>query len=205
MLRQVPHGIMASMLGSQNQWSLETKIASSCHGRSTFRGQVLHTDFASAALTEIVLRRKSRVPAQYRTEDYTHHFDAETLWVDAIHSGDRVVLICPRLNNLRASLQSADFYLDGRSANARVREFKRHAIVELRTHGRPSRVSVDFGQGRLESRINLATPEIFHGRNVILATAPTSRFSSTRHPTSAADNRAIPTSVGITLRSTQPT
>lgn len=124
-------------------------------------------DFAGCSLVGSGLSRTPRTPPECRIAGHAEAFDADTLWMDAIHTGKRVVLVCPRLNNLRADLRTARFRIDGHPVAASVREFKRHAIVQLASPEFPARVSIEIGDWRAESRVHSASPEMFRGRNVI--------------------------------------
>lgn len=136
----------------------------------------LDRDFATCSLFGSGYTRLSKVPSQYKTKDYDQKFDADTLWVDAVHSKGKVVLVCPRLNNLRESLLTAQFRLDGVRIKARIREYRRHALIELPAKYTPSRVSVRIGRWTGHSAINPTDAELFRARNVLFTLSKDNRL-----------------------------
>ncbi|NVO26751.1 hypothetical protein HJ526_04915 [Donghicola sp. C2-DW-16] len=125
-------------------------------------------DFATCSLFGSGHTRLSEVPAKYKTAGYDQNFDADTLWVDAIHVSGKVVLVCPRLNNLSAILKTARFRLDDVRVDAKFREFKRHALIELPAQYPPQKVSVRIGNWCAETEVNASDTETFQSHNVLL-------------------------------------
>lgn len=131
-------------------------------------GLATQADFATCSLAGSGLVRHSRIAKRYRPEGYDRDFDADTLWVDAIHVPPRVVLVCPRLNNLRGVLGAAQFTADGRPVIPRFREYKRHAIIEFDAPVAPARLSIRIGEWSAETPVHAMDRETFRDRDVLV-------------------------------------
>lgn len=125
------------------------------------------SEFATLSLEGSGFERRPRVPADKRAANYRDKFDATTLWLDAVWTGDRVLLVCPRLNNLDPVLRRARFALDGRAVSPRVRRYYRHTLISLPARVRPDRVSVRLGGWRGESAVH-GPDAAMDGRNVLM-------------------------------------
>ncbi len=125
-------------------------------------------DFATLSLEGSGLERQSRVPPDKRAQGYADRFDATTLWLDAVWTGQEVVLVCPRLNNLWFTVTRAAFALDGRPVRARLRRYYRHTLIALKAPIRPDRVSVRIGDWVGETGVHGPPTAGFAGRNVLM-------------------------------------
>ena len=56
------------------------------------------------------IRRLSRIPDDFKPDDFEDKFDATTLWYDAIQDGSFIFLVCPRLNNLTENIRQGLFF-----------------------------------------------------------------------------------------------
>lgn len=125
------------------------------------------SEFATLSLEGSGLLRQPRVPGAKRAEGYLGQFDATTLWLDAVWTGDRVILVCPRLNNLEPLVKRARFALDGRAVRPRFRRYDRHTLILLPARARPDRVSVRIGAWQGETAVH-GPDTAMDGRNVLM-------------------------------------
>lgn len=110
--------------------------------------------FATLGLNGSGLTRTPRVRPAKRAEGYLDRFDASTLWLDAVWHNGAVVLICPRLNNLKRAVSSAKFSVDGTSVRPRFTRYYRHTLIHLAAETRPASVAVQIGDWRAETVVN---------------------------------------------------
>ncbi|SNS87813.1 hypothetical protein [Antarctobacter heliothermus] len=103
------------------------------------------SDFATLSLNGSGLMRAPRVRPAKRAEGYLDRFDATTLWLDAIWQDGSVILICPRLNNLKRAVAAARFTVDGAAVRPRLAQYCRHTLIRLPAPSHPENVAVRIG------------------------------------------------------------
>ena len=111
--------------------------------------------------------RDRAVPEEYQIEGSETRYDATTLWYDAIQTGNRVELICPRLRNFAALVRGGQWKINGNPvASPRIRNFYRHSIVRLNCPDVAETVTVETEGMHLTSGVAQVDTGRFAGRNV---------------------------------------
>ncbi|WP_116134276.1 hypothetical protein [Tropicimonas sp. IMCC34043] len=131
-------------------------------------------DFSIAALNSLSvegsgLARRAIVPPAAQGEGFDEAYDRTTLWYDALAQDGRVLLICPKLLNLRTLINDGNLKLDGvPSPIRRVRHFRRHDIVELKAAHPPARIETSAGRWTGGSGVSPDQTALFAGLNASL-------------------------------------
>ena len=121
---------------------------------------------STADLSETGLRRDFLVDPEGQDPVYLQAYDRTTLWYDAFWCGGRVTLICPKLLNFLPLINAAQFSLDGNHTRiARLREYSRHDVIELKSRRCPAEISVVGEQFEVSTPVTEAELARFSGLN----------------------------------------
>lgn len=126
------------------------------------------SDFQTCSLGPSGLIRAPRVKQAYHEPDYMDRFDGDTLWFDAIEVAGGVVLICPRLTNLRAGMKRAIYKVDGQKVKPKLQSFYRHEMIWLPSDGPKREVLVQMGDHLFETAVSPNESAAFAGKNVLI-------------------------------------
>ena len=123
-------------------------------------------------LTGSGLRRRSKLYPNNPPKDYEAAFDADTLWYDAIQTGNQLQLICPKLNNLTSSVRSAEYWIDNKLTSfLHIRFYYRYDVIFLRASSRRVRqVTIVIGSWRSQTNVAQRQSQLFSGLNTVITT-----------------------------------
>lgn len=126
-------------------------------------------EMQSLSLEGSGLTRDEIVPPAARGDGFDEAYDRTTLWYDAVARGRRLRVICPKLLNLKALINDASLHFGDRPARIRrIRQFRRHDIVEIDLPAGAERLSVTAGRWRGESGLSRDQSGHFAGLNASL-------------------------------------
>lgn len=123
--------------------------------------EINSTDIESSSI-----RRWSRIPDEFKPDDFADKFDATTLWYDAIQDGSFVYLVCPRLNNLTENIRQGLFCGDGnRLRRLPTINLPRTTIIVLWSGKPVSQVSFQSDVISVSSAVHQAEHSLGQGLN----------------------------------------
>lgn len=126
-------------------------------------------DMRSLSVEGSGLKRTAIVPPEAQGDGFTEAYDWTTLWYDAVAREDRLLLVCPKLLNFKAMMADGALKLDGAPVRLRrIRQFRRHDIVELDRPDGASEISTSSGRWSGASGISPDRSDLFAGLNASL-------------------------------------
>ncbi len=126
-------------------------------------------EMQSLSLADSGLRRDAIVPPAFQPEGFGAAYDWTTLSYDAVRSGNRILLVCPKLLNFAGLIRDGGLQLDDHPARIRrLRRYRRHDIVEIAAEAGATRLSIVHDGWSATSGISPDMSAIFAGLNASL-------------------------------------
>lgn len=126
-------------------------------------------EMQSLSLANSGLRRDAIVPPAFQPEGFGAAYDWTTLSYDAVRSGNRILLVCPKLLNFSGLIRDGALRLDDHPARIRrLRRYRRHDIVEIAAEAGATRLSITHDGWSATSGISPDMSAIFAGLNASL-------------------------------------